>query len=175
MLMKKIFFAILFFIKPALSQTSELWGLTSAGGLSNKGTAFKINTDATNFQVVHEFDDTNGGIPTGNLILASDNLLYGLAQAGGVYNYGVLFTIDPDNYLFTKKFDFNSNSPLGETPMGSMIEGSNGKLYGMNWKTLFDYDILNDTLTPHFSFQSNMTDGWLPYETAMIEATNNKL
>lgn len=172
--MKKLFFIFLLIANHTYSQTTELWGMTSHGGYYNQGTVFKINSDGTNFQVIHEFDSINGRIPTGNLILSSNNFLYGYTQAGGIYDWGILFNINPFNYLFAKKFEFNSNSNSGGTPMGSLIEySSNNKLYGMNWNALFDYNVINDSLTPCFSF--GIINGWLPYETAMIEASNHKL
>src|SRR5437667_4168229 len=57
---------------------STLYGTASAGGGSGNGTVFGINTDGTDFTVLHTFTATNddGACPFGGLVL-SGNTLYG--------------------------------------------------------------------------------------------------
>lgn len=60
-----------------------LYAMTMSGGASVIGTAFKINTDGTNFFKFIDFDGTNKGkFPAGDLT-QSENVFYGMATQGG--------------------------------------------------------------------------------------------
>jgi len=75
---------------------NTLYGTTQLGGSWGNGTLFKLNTDGTEFVVLHNFTanfgpsytNSDGANPSGGLIL-SDNVLYGTAANGGVYG-GIL-------------------------------------------------------------------------------------
>ena len=62
------------------------------------------------------------------VIVASNDLIYGLTEAGGQFGGGTLFKIDPTNNSFTKVHDFNPVSE-GIFSVCSLIE-YNGFLYG---------------------------------------------
>ncbi len=69
-----------------------LYGLTSAGGVSNKGTVFSISTNGANFQVLTNFTGANGNAPLGSFV-AGSNVLYGTTSAGGsTTNLGTIFS-----------------------------------------------------------------------------------
>lgn len=53
-----------------------------------------------------------------------------MTNSGGVNNKGVLFQYDPNNNIYLKKIDFNG-SVNGSNPSASLIQASDGKLYGM--------------------------------------------
>jgi uncharacterized repeat protein (TIGR03803 family) len=56
---------------------NTLYGTTYSGGTANRGTVFAVNTDGTEFQVLHSFTGGAGGeTPNAGLIL-SNNTLYG--------------------------------------------------------------------------------------------------
>ena len=57
---------------------STLYGTTSAGGASNDGTVFSINTDGSDFQVLHSFgqDGNDGQNPYAGLTV-DGSILYG--------------------------------------------------------------------------------------------------
>lgn len=57
--------------------------------------------------------------------------LIGLAWNGGLFNSGVMFKINPDGADFRTLFNFNSMT--GRSPQGSLIQASNGSLYGVAW------------------------------------------
>lgn len=71
-----------------------LYGVNQSGGASGFGTLFKINTTGTTFAVLHNFDKLTGAGPTSTPVLHTSGKIYGMTQAGGVYNQGVLYSFD---------------------------------------------------------------------------------
>ncbi len=73
---------------------STLYGMTLGGGTAQAGTVFKINTDGSNYTILHSFLDgtvaNDGAGPYGSLIL-SNSTLYGMTEAGGVAGQGTVF------------------------------------------------------------------------------------
>ena len=73
---------------------STLFGTTRIGGDANQGTVFSINTDGSNFQLLHEFaggaNDGNG--PVAGLTL-SGSTLFGTTSNGGDADRGTVFSI----------------------------------------------------------------------------------
>jgi uncharacterized repeat protein (TIGR03803 family) len=71
-----------------------LYGTTRLGGSSGLGSVFQINTDGTGYARVHNFSGGNGdgANPIDDVILVS-NTLYGMTEAGGKCNNGVIFSI----------------------------------------------------------------------------------
>jgi uncharacterized repeat protein (TIGR03803 family) len=79
-------------------------------------------------------------------VQASDGKLYGMTTYGGSHsagpNYaGVIFSFDPSSSIYTKLKDFDKvnaadplGSPNGTVPLGSLMQASDGKLYGMTEK-----------------------------------------
>src|ERR1017187_2164629 len=133
--------ALLIFISPfinnnSLAQTPQLWGMTSQGG-SYKGNIFKITGDSTGFNSVYDFDSSGGLNPMGNLIQASNGLLYGVAQNGGSLQKGVIFSYNPTTNSYNNIADFDGVT--GEQPLTSLYQASNGLLYGKCMKANPNY------------------------------------
>lgn len=96
------------------------------GGANNYGAVFKINSDGTDYQTIHDFNYSDGANPQGSLLRASDGYFYGLTAAGGANDYGVYYRVS-ESGSFTKLADLTTiNSPLG-----NLIEASDGNFYGM--------------------------------------------
>jgi uncharacterized repeat protein (TIGR03803 family) len=116
-----------------------LYGTTSAGGISNFGTLFRVNTDGTGFTNLHGFTGgSDAGQPFAGLILVS-NTLYGTSLAGAS-NFGTVFRINPDGSGFTNVYNFTGGSD-GGAPGGTLILSGNtfygtadvgGSAYGTN-------------------------------------------
>ena len=60
---------------------------------------------------------------------ASDGKLYGMTTDGGSNGHGVIFSFDPSTSIYTKLKDFDGLNGCG--PYGSLMQASDGKLYGM--------------------------------------------
>jgi uncharacterized repeat protein (TIGR03803 family) len=57
--------------------------------------------------VLHSFvKNTEGGMPKGSLVLASDSNFYGMTTTGGPKAYGTIFKITP-NGTFSVLYNFN--------------------------------------------------------------------
>jgi len=71
---------------------NSLYGVTFEGGEYNSGTIYKINTDGSDYQKLHDFSDGYG--PQSLIIF--DQALYGVSRNGGIYGNGFIFKIDID-------------------------------------------------------------------------------
>lgn len=107
----------------------KLYGITSAGGKNGYGVIFSFNTSSSVYTKLKDFDRTNGSAPYGSLVQRSDGKLYGLTSAGGSKNAGVIFSFTPSSSAYSKLKDFDNTN--GANPEGSLIQATDGKLYGM--------------------------------------------
>jgi len=132
-----------------LIDSGKLYGMTYMGGSSpsSYGTIFSMDTDGTDFTLLHSFTGTtsDGRNPFGSLTLDSGKL-YGMTYQGGASNYGTIFSIDPDGTDFSLLHSFSSLTTNGRYPYGGLTSVS-GKLYGMtsqggatNQGTIFSID-----------------------------------
>ncbi|MDZ8224305.1 choice-of-anchor tandem repeat GloVer-containing protein [Nostoc sp. ChiVER01] len=103
----------------------NLVGITSAGGVNNKGTVFKIAPTGGVPTVVVNFNGTNGATPLARLQLASDKNYYGTASAGGASNKGVAFKLTPAGVITSYSF----SGANGQSPQSGLIE-SDKFIYG---------------------------------------------
>ena len=78
----------------------RLYGTTSAGGKSGRGTIFAINANGTGFTNLYNFTGgSDGATPAGGLLLWS-NILYGTATAGGISGNGTVFSVNTNGTGF---------------------------------------------------------------------------
>lgn len=89
-----------------------LYGCTFLGGANEYGTIYKINTDGSEFSVLHDFDLPTGAKPHCKLTFAGE-YLYGTANGGGLSGGGVIFKIKPDGTDYTSVFEFVTDSGYG--------------------------------------------------------------
>jgi uncharacterized repeat protein (TIGR03803 family) len=105
------------------------YGTANTGGIYDYGAIFKLC--GTTYTVIHSFNvNVDGANPQGSLIQASDGNFYGTTTVGGPSGgFGTVFKITSTGTLTTlHKFTGN---PDGATPKGSLIQGTDGYLYGM--------------------------------------------
>ncbi|MEP6949129.1 MAG: choice-of-anchor tandem repeat GloVer-containing protein [Ginsengibacter sp.] len=162
----------------------KLYGMTSDGGSHNDGVIFSFDPSSSVYTKLKDFDRVNdGGDPSGGLIQASDGKLYGTTFSGGGGDYGVIFSFDPLSFTYTKLREFNLNDNEGASPWGSLVQASDGKLYGTTYSTsffwpfggagvIFSFDISSSTYTNLKTFA--FSDGAFP-TGALLQATNGKL
>ena len=113
---------------------SDLYGTTYGGGLNaGGGMLYKVNTDGTNFTILHSFTGGgfgNGSQPQGEL-LSDGTYFYGSLYTGGAQNVGSIYRINMDGTGFQSLHNFDSiNIPLNFCigSMGLILD--NGYLYG---------------------------------------------
>ncbi|MDP2387380.1 MAG: T9SS type A sorting domain-containing protein [Bacteroidota bacterium] len=155
----------------------KFYGMTSAGGANTYGCIYEVGYTGP-YTVKYSFLTADGIQPDGALCQANDGLMYGLLRQGGANGYGVLFKYTPGSGTITPMRHFSA--PDGSYPSGSLIQGSNNKLYGMTsssgaygYGTLFSFDPSTTTYTVLHDF--NLTpDGGTP-TGSLFEAANGKL
>ncbi|MCK1494931.1 hypothetical protein IVB14_32120 [Bradyrhizobium sp. 180] len=80
-----------------MDSAGNLFGATRAGGAYGDGTVFEIVKTASGYSntlvTLASFDNANGAIPTGDLLLDSDGNLIGMTEVGGANGAGVIFKI----------------------------------------------------------------------------------
>ena len=147
---------------------STLYGMTSEGGNSDKGTLFKIDTNGTGFGVIHWFmSGTEGAYPWGSFT-RDGSVLYGVTSGGGSSDMGTVFRINTDSNDFTTLYSFNGETD-GSGPSGCLtLIGST--LYGMAYQggsndkgTIFSLDTSENSFNVLHSFVGRYSDGELPY------------
>lgn len=156
-----------------------LYGTTYIGGVTGTGVVFKFNP--ANLEYVKEFDfhtSAIGAIPVAGMIQATDKFLYGITMSGGIHTNGTIFQYDPVSNIYTKKFDFDKPTS-GSSPMGSLMQATDGKLYGTcleggahNKGVLFQFDPLSNALVVKVTFDG--ANGNSPYGELM-QASDGKI
>jgi uncharacterized repeat protein (TIGR03803 family) len=152
----------------------KLYGMILLGGTGN-GLIFQYDPSLNTYTVKVNLGipSNPGAQPWGSLISASDGKLYGMTEIGGMYNSGVLFQYDPVSNIYLKIIDFDGIN-TGGNPKGSLIQSSNGKIYGLttkgganNFGVLFEYDPITLNLSKKLDFDS--INGSMPAYTSLIE------
>jgi uncharacterized repeat protein (TIGR03803 family) len=81
--------------------------------------------------VLHSFNRAvDGATPKGSLIQATDNSFYGTTSDGGSSSGGTIFKITAAG-TFTVLKNLSSTAD-GSKPLGSLLQATDGNLYGMN-------------------------------------------
>ncbi len=104
-----------------------LAGSAQTGG-NGKGTLYNIKTDGSSFNKTYTFPASANVMPNGGFITGSDGRLYGVLPNAGNPANGVVFSLAADGTGFTVLHNFVNTD--GSSPKGSLIEASNGYLYG---------------------------------------------
>ena len=86
---------------------------------------------AQTFTVIHTFLGPEGAQPYAGVTLDSGGNLYGTALDGGTYDYGTVFrmTRHGSGWTITPIAEFD-NFPHGANPLGPVVFGPDGALYG---------------------------------------------
>ncbi len=121
----------------------KLYGVAPGGGDFGGGTVFSLNTNGTDFKVLHTFTQVteifhlpndgyyqyniDGNSPAG-LTLGLDGKLYGTASLGGTNGYGAVFALNIDGTEFTNLHSFTATD--GEYPQSRLVQGPDGTFYG---------------------------------------------
>lgn len=163
----------------------NLYGTALGGGSGGNGTVFKITPEGA-FTLLHSFsstdgngDNTDGSMPQGRLLLASDGNFYGATVIGGVNGMGTLFKITSGG-TFTLLHTFVGGTSDGANPLAGLIQANDGNLYGTtqrggssNAGTVYRFSLSNIE-TVLYAFKVGSADGAWP-EGALIQATDGNL
>jgi uncharacterized repeat protein (TIGR03803 family) len=81
-----------------LDAAGNIYGTATTGGKSNVGAVFELVANGKGGykeKLLWSFNDTDGNLPAGPLILDSAGTLYGPTYNGGLYEEGVVFEVTP--------------------------------------------------------------------------------
>jgi len=114
----------------------NLYGTTYSGGASGNGVVFKLarlkHKDTWTYRTLWSFTGGNdGGVPVGSLTMDSAGNLYGSTTQGGTGVVGTVFELSPNGKKWSESvlYNFTGNNDGGE-PMGNVLLGKDGNLYG---------------------------------------------
>lgn len=117
----------------------KLYGLSTTGGVqsgNSAGIIFKIDPQEKTFKNVFDFEEgVSGNSPQGSLLQATDGMLYGMTKSLGMGSdvKGTIFRYSIGSDTFEKLYEFQ-DTLNGKYPLGNLIEGTDGLLYGMTSK-----------------------------------------
>jgi len=147
---------------------SKLYGTAKAGGTSNFGTIFSINTDGTDYQILYNFA---GGASDGSapgLLVLSASTFYGVTSSGGTSNFGTIFSINTDGTGYQVLYNFAGGTGDGSAPYHSLtLSGST--FYGVtpaggtsNFGTIFSINTDGTGYQILYNFVGGTNDGTIP-------------
>jgi uncharacterized repeat protein (TIGR03803 family) len=137
-------------IQAPLLEASDgsLYGTAQSGGASGCGTIFQITKSGSLLQLYSFPCGAGGSLPSAALIQTSDGNLYGTTEGGGVTTSqctsgcGTIFEMSGGTVSVL--YSFSGKQSDGRFPMASLVEGTDGNLYGTtteggpsNFGTLF--------------------------------------
>jgi uncharacterized repeat protein (TIGR03803 family) len=158
------------------------YGATFAGGTSGSGTVFRLSQDGAGYSILHSLSAGEGSNPQGGLLAGGDGMLYGTTTSGGAAGGGAVFKLNPDGTGYSILHHFDTNGGDGNFPIGGMVEGRDGALYGTTLKggskgtgTVFKLSKDGSGYSILYNFVGNTNgDGAFP-NGGVIEATNGVL
>ncbi len=125
------------------------------------GAIFKIDPSNDSMVVVHAFDSSTNFYPIGQLLQASNGLLYGSTILGGTNNLGVLYSFNTTNNTYTSLYNYDAVHENANY----LTQVNNGLLYGMSSSggshgggNIFSFDISTNIYTDLHDFDS--LTGW---------------
>jgi uncharacterized repeat protein (TIGR03803 family) len=157
-----------------VGQDGWLYGSTYRGGTNAEGTVFKINTNGTGYAILHHFpsgsQDGYGPYNEASLVQGANGTLYGTTYNGGSNGIGTVFTLGTNGADYAVLYHFLTNNIEGGNPIGGLIIGSDGRLYGTTYAggsngvgTVFGLDTNGTGFSVLHHCATNGLDGKSPY------------
>jgi uncharacterized repeat protein (TIGR03803 family) len=147
------------FGSPLQATDGKFYGQTTTGVL------YSWDPFTSAYTVKYNFPGPS--VPNGSLIQAGNGKLYGMIS-GRASSNGVLYEYDPVTGSYADKVNFDGINK-GAKPMGSLIQSTNGKLYGLTQNggnydkgVLFEWDPSTGTFHKMVDF-SGLENGGMPY------------
>ncbi|AEA43504.1 Gloeo_Verruco repeat protein [Fluviicola taffensis DSM 16823] len=159
----------------------RLYSVSPTGGSANMGVIYAFQTSTNTYVKKHDFTGGVGGGYPKPMLQAANGQFYGLAGVGGIpepnlpSGGGILYAFDPLTDQFVKKLDFllqtGSYLEVGPHPF-SIINGFEGKLYGVTRNGVFSYDPISNLTHPESRFPVGI--GWGVPESPSLTAVCRK-
>ena len=160
----------------AVDASGNLYGTTTAGGASNLGTVFELDTSNTETVLYSFAGGADGATPNAGLVLDASGNLWGTTTAGGASSLGTVFKVDTAG-VETVVYSFAGGAD-GATPYAGLVRDATGNLYGTtraggasNFGTVFKLDTTG-TETVLYTFTGG-ADGGSPQAGLILDAAGN--
>ncbi len=105
----------------------NFYGTTAQGGAATMGTVFEMTSGGA-VTTLHEFSGGDGSTPLAALLEVAGSF-YGTTRLGGTENEGTVFRIDASG-AFSTLHSFQPSLNDGVEPLGGLVQGVGGLLYG---------------------------------------------
>jgi uncharacterized repeat protein (TIGR03803 family) len=165
-----------------------LFGATYSGGSNGVGTVFRMNRDGSGYTILLHFGASAGdGRNPGELMMASDGVLYGTTRYGGAFTnaagdgLGTVFKLNQDGSGYSVIHHFGGVANDGAIPVSTLVEGSDGRLFGTTefggsnlLGTVFRLNTDGSDYAVLRNLGADAADGSRP-KAALIEASDGKL
>lgn len=146
-----------------------LYGTSDGGGGSGIGAVFTLNPDGSGYAILHAFGSGEGLGPSG-LVEGSDGVLYGVTDTYSKEPAdGTVFALNRDGSGYALLHRFVGAPGDGALPVGGLVEGGDGALYGAtqsggtsNLGTLFRLNKDGSNYNVLYSFAGTGADGKYP-------------
>ena len=181
--MKKSLLFFIYVLAGVLSiQAQTLYSTTFNGGAEGAGTIGQFTSGTNGLTVTKSFEGISSANPAGSnasasLVQAGDGKFYGMTIYGGSKGYGTIFSFDPLTATYTKLMDFDNTN--GAYPFGSLMQATDGKLYGMTHSggsndagVIFSFNPSTSTYTILVNFDNS--NGAHPYGS-LLQAVDGSL
>jgi uncharacterized protein (TIGR03437 family) len=157
----------------------NFYGTTTSGGSQDGGTVFKITPGGT-LTTLYNFGGSNnpgGTDPYAGLVLGADGNFYGTTLSPSTTGVGTIYKITPAGVL-TTLFTFAVAND-GTLPYNSLVQASDGNLYGTAYEGGANSDGTVFKMTPGGSFTNlhsfDFTDDGEHPRGALIQGSDGKL
>ena len=139
---------------------------------ANFGTVYRVDTDGSNFEVLHEFTLVGeGGSESFGGLVFDGTSLYGTTRFGGAGGNGTVFAVDPNGGNFRTLHDFNGldgdRSESGLALIGDTLYGLTAYGGENDRGTVFSIDTDGSDFQVLHSFDTE--DGIVPLGTPIVQ------
>ena len=156
---------------PAISG-STLYGETDYGGSTGKGVVYSMNTDGSDYTILHTFtgSTSDGYGPLGSVVL-SGSTLYGTTYYGGSANDGVIYSVNTDGSGYQTLYSFTTGA--GYKPYSTLL--MNGStVYGTTYYSsgglgsIFSFNTSSSSYSNLYTFTGGPGSGSSPLGGGLI-------
>jgi uncharacterized repeat protein (TIGR03803 family) len=177
-----------------INVNGQLFGMTDSGGTKNGGVIFKFDPTYNVYTVLYNFDTAKYNLDTlsgkwssGSLTYIGNNMLYGMANSGGLYKKGVIFSFNISTNQYSVVHHFQGSD--GQFPSGSLFFATNtnfpasvGNLFGMtplggsdSMGVVFSLNPSTNVFTKMLDFTGTGTASGANPRGSLIQADNGNL
>jgi uncharacterized repeat protein (TIGR03803 family) len=168
-----------------MDKAGNFYGTTTAGGVSNAGTVFKVTRKGIETVLYSFAGKPDGANPVAGLAIDSAGNLYGTTTAGGANGKGTVFklaipTVSGGEWTEEVLYSFGKSAD-GTIPLAGVTFDASGNLYGTtsaggtySYGTVFQLtpsgSAWAETILHHFALKS---DGGVPYAGLVLGSDGN--